>query len=410
MSTFDLVAANAILKEFYPDDKVPNMAAKKFPLYSMMKKETDHGGEYSVIPTQYGNGQGASNTFANAQANQGSPALAKFLMALKPDYALATISHQLLRSTKGNSKAFLDASKLHVDGAVKVATERAARAMYRSGTGSIGRIASITSGVITLSNSSDAANFSVGQVLQCTNGTTDGNTPRAAKGYVAYVNRGLTAATSTIGVAQSAGGAVGTNPTSWTTDEYVLMDGDSNASCSGLAAWLPTTAPTSTSFYGVDRSVDSKLGGLRTDQSGVSIQEGLINAASFTGELGGAPDHAFVNFRSYTALQNALGAKVNYVDAKGAGAIGFRAIQIEGPKGPIDVIPDPMCPATLCYLLQMDTWAMISAGASPALFSDADDLVMLRVSNADSYEVRVGGYWNVRCNAPGWNTVVTLSQ
>ena len=38
-----------------------------------------------------------------------------------------------------------------------------------------------------------------------------------------------------------------------------------------------------------------------------------------------------------------------------------------------------------------------------------DGLEMLRVSNADAGELRVGAYYQLACSAPGWNAVVTLS-
>jgi hypothetical protein len=401
-----MTAANAILKEYYSGQKVQNMAYKSNPLLALLPKDESVGGKYYPVPTQYGLAQGGSNTFANAQANQGSPSLAEFLVTMKKDYAVAQIENQLIASANGDSKAFLNAVKLHVDGAIKLSTLRIARALFRSGTGSIGRISTISTGLITLTAASDVTNFEVGQVLQCTSGTTDGNTPRVPKGYVIAVSRSA----GTVTVSDSAGGAAAT-PTGWTTSEYLLMDGDSNASISGLQAWLPASAPGTTAFYGVDRSVDTwRLGGGRYDGSSYTIQEALTNALALVHREGGEPSHCFMNFTSYAALENALGAKVQYVDLKGPADVAFRGIRINGPTGPVDVIADRNCPATTAFLLQMDTWKLIGAGKVPAILTyGSEGMEMLRVSNADSAEVRVGSYSNLTCNAPGWNVNVTLS-
>jgi hypothetical protein len=52
---------------------------------------------------------------------------------------------------------------------------------------------------------------------------------------------------------------------------------------------------------------------------------------------------------------------------------------------------------------------MEGLGEVPQILRYADGLEMLRVSNADAGEVRVGAYFNLACNAPGWNAYVQLS-
>ena len=79
-----------------------------------------------------------------------------------------------------------------------------------------------------------------------------------------------------------------------------------------------------------------------------------------------------------------------------------------GAGGPVTVIPDVNCPDTLAYALQMDTWRLLSLGPVPNIF-DKDGVTMLRVSNADSVEIRARAYMQLECNAPGWNGVVSLN-
>jgi hypothetical protein len=68
----------------------------------------------------------------------------------------------------------------------------------------------------------------------------------------------------------------------------------------------------------------------------------------------------------------------------------------------------PQCQAATGWLLQMNTWTLQSLGDAPQIFRYGDGLEMLRVYNADAAELRCGYYANLACNAPGWNSQVTL--
>lgn len=302
--------------------------------------------------------------------------------------------------------AFLEGSKLVIDGAIRSATNSVASAIFRSGTGSIGQISgSVTAGVITLASSADIVQFEVNMALQA-NATDGGSTPRAAIGYVIAVNRSA----GTLTVSTSMGGAAA-SPGSWTSGDYLLVQGDLNQKASGLAAWLPFTAPSSgDNFYGVDRTVDTwRLGGGRYDGSSQSIEEALIDGSSLVAREGGKPKVCVTNFASWGALEKALGAKCVYIDHKGPAEIAFRGIRVHGANTTIDVFPDRNCQPNYAYLLQMDTWALEGLGDVPQILRYGDGLEMLRVYNADAGEVRVGAYYNLRTNAPGWSAVVKLS-
>lgn len=399
----DLSAMNAALKELYDGQVVENLVYADNPFMAMIKKNTDFGGKYKPIPIISGVSQGRSSTFSNAQANQSAAVINSFLLTRVSDYSLASIDNQTMLASKTDKMAFIEGAKLVVDAAFRTITNSIASAMFRSGTGSIGQIGSIAAGVITLSNAADVVQFELNMVLQAN--ATDGGTPRAAIGYVVAVDRTL----GKVSVAATLGGAAA-SPASWAASDFLVIQGDNNAKCSGLAAWLPSTAPTSTPFYGVDRSADSvRLGGLRYDAGSQSIEEGLIDASALLAREGGKADHFITNFASYAALEKSLGAKVQYVDLKGEGQIGFRGIMVNGANSSIKCIADRSCQSLRGYLLQMSTWALESLGEAPQILRYGDGLEMLRVSNSDAGEVRIGAYYNVRTNAPGWNATIALS-
>jgi hypothetical protein len=403
-ATLDLTALNAALKELYTDQVVRNLTYKNNPLLAMLKKNTDFGGKSKPIPVIYGSPLG-SNTFANAQSNATTLNVESFALTLTRDYVVAYIDNLTMLSAKSDKMSFINAAKGTIDGAIRTASNRLAGSLFRSGTGMIGTLSGITTGVISLTNAADVVNFEVGMVLNAYDDAVGTNQSTSnAKGYVIAVNRGPT---PTVTVSASAGGSAGT-PSNWSTSfPYLCIDGDLNVKLKGLAAWVPTSAPTSATFFGVNRAKDAtRLGGVRFDGSAMPIEEALIDGSSLIAREGGTPSMCFVSFATFAALEKSLGAKVQYCDLKSDAGIGFKGIKVHGANSVIDVVADRSCPAGLAYLLDMDTWALESAGDAPMILNQIDGLDMLRVYNADAAEIRVGSYAQLACNAPGWNGVI----
>lgn len=403
----DLASMNAALKELYDNQTVENLVYADNPFMAMVPKKTDFGGKYKPIPIITGVSQGRSSAFNFAQGNQSPMQIESFLLTRVSDYSIATIDNQTMLASKTDKMAFLEGAKILIDGAIRSITNSVASALFRSGSGSIGQVSgALSTGVITLADPTSVVQFEINMVLQA-NATDGGATPRAALGYVVAVNR--SAGTVTVS-ATGLGGAPG-NPAAWAANDFLLVQGDNNAKCAGLAGWMPVTAPGSTDlFFGVNRSVDTvRLGGVRYNGQAQSIEEALIDASSLLAREGGKPKDCIVNFNSYSALEKSLGSKVIYVDAKSPANIEFRGIQVNGAASSFRVFPDRNCPQQIGYLLQLDTWCLEGLGDVPQILRYGDGLEMLRVSNADAGELRVGAYYNLRTNAPGWNAVVQLS-
>lgn len=405
-TTLDLTAGNAILKELYDDQVVRIMTARDAPLLALLPKETDFVGKVYPVPIVIGNSQGRSANFTRAKANQTALDARSFMLTRRRDYAIATIANEMIEAAELDKGAFVKGTKILVDAAIKEITASLCTALYRSGTGSVGRIASITTGVITFVDSNSAMAFAVNATVQA-NATDGGASPRAAVGYVIAVDYDA----GTITVASSALGGAAATPTGWVANDYLLVDGDNNEKLHGLAGWFPLTAPTTgDNWFTVDRSANpTLLAGVRHNGSGQSIEEALVDAVAKSARFGGRPTAAATNFVSWGALEKSLGAKVQYVDLKGPGEIMFRGIRINGPKGPIDVVPDPWCPGQIAYLLDFTTCKLKSLGDAPHILTYGISGDMMRVADADAAEVRVAYYANFYCDAPGYNAVVSLS-
>ncbi len=399
----DMTSFAAAIKEHYTSDMVENMVYQDNPLLAMMSKYEKFGGKNLPIPIIHGNPQGRSANFLKAQANKTSTVVKDFVLLRAKDYSLASIDNETMEATKGDANAFLDAATTEIDGAINSAARSLAIAMYGSGSGTIGQVDATTalaSSLIQLKNVEDVTNFEVGMTLAVS--ATDGTgSVRSGLLKISGIDRDL----GTITTTQVLNTAIATIA----SQDFISVDGDYGQKLKGLAAWLPTTAPApGDNFFAVDRSADaSRLAGIRFDGTNSPIEEVVVKAASRLAREGGKPDYCFMSYSKYAELENALGSKIQYIDMKVNAEIAFRGISINGPKGPIKVIPDQNCPQNKAYMLQTDVWKLYSLGKAPKIL-DTDGLKMLRDSNSDSVEIRVGYYAQIGCRAPGWNAVISL--
>lgn len=395
------------LKAYYSNQRVENMTYKDFPFYAMLTKKKDFFGKNYPLPIQIGNPQGRSHTFAKAKANQTSSVYRDFTLTRVKDYSLATVDNETAEASENDKGAFLKALTNEINSAIKSAASSMASQLYGNGSGSmatIGATTNIATNVITLAKADDIVKFEVGMTLVFAEFESAGGLRNAgATAVVTAVNR--SAGTITIN------GNLSTLVPAIALADSIFVDGDRNLSVSGLAAWLPFTAPTAgDNFFGVDRSVDpTRLAGVRYDGSALSIEEALVGGLTLSNREGGNVKVVFMNYIDWGNLELALGSKVQYMvtQAFGRADIGFTGIQVKTNKGVANCIADTMCPQGFAYGLTMDSWALYSLKEAIRIL-DLDGNKVLRTSDADAVELRVGGYFQLGCDAPGYNVVIKL--
>lgn len=385
--------ATAILKTIYPNGDIPmDMVYQDFPLFAMLPKSENFFGENLKLPTKYANNSGRSATFSTAVSSASYTKTAAFSLTRNQDYAYATIANEVLEASRNNAGAFVEALKLEMDSAILELSQSIAGALYGNGSGTIGRIAAstnIATTSMTLTDVNDVVNFDVGDVLQVS--ATDGTgSVKSGTLTVASVNRtdGIVVMTQ----------ALSTGVASIATGDYVFISGDYGLKIKGLRAWIPDDAPSNTPFFGVDRSVDTRLGGTRADYSNIPIEEALIDGSKLLNSYGASPKHTFMNYENLANLTKALGSKVQYIDVSVAG-IGFRGIQVNTGRGIMNVFGDQNCPSDRMFMLQLDTWCLYSLGKVPRIFN-ADGQAILRVTDSDSLEFRALYYAQLGNKAP----------
>ena len=420
----------AALKELYSDDKdyMKNIVYAKNPWLAMApKNESPDGfaGKYIPVPLEYGNPQGRSHQFSNAQNQQTASDVVSYFVYAVQDYQLVTITNLLMEQTKTNAGAFVDEASRTLDNGFRNLSNNIAFELFYGGTASRGQISSAgvtavgTTLTFTLLNSQTVVQFEVGMSLQAT--STDGGAALTGSGglvlvaQVTAVNRGTGAITAVV--------IQDTYSATWAASDYLQVYGDIGTAgastiagmlgLSGMAAWIPATDPTSTdNFWGVNRSADvTRLGGLRYNAAAQSISEGLTSALAFGNREGAAFDIIVMDFVSYSTLINELGAKVQYVMIEHDEVeVAFEAIHFHSAYGKIPVLADRSCQATTAWCVTTDTIKLRTLGKMPHVLTyGMEGLEGLRVGSADALEIRIAYYGNCIDNAPGYSMQVTLS-
>ena len=404
--TLDLTKYAPALKSYYSVTSVENMVYKDHPAMAMLTKDSEFYGENLPLPIVYGNPQGRSATFATAKSNKTNSQLGKFTLVRKSDYSLASIDNETAEASENNKGAFLKALTLEIDGAIQAATNSAASDLFGSGTGKIGQIDTTTTigtAVLILSRAEDVVFFEKGMSLKVSATDGAGAGVRAGKLVVDKVDRIAGELTMT--------GNLTAGVAAIAVSDYVFVEGDYDKKMPGFAAWLPAVAPTGgDNFYGLDRSSDpTRLAGIRFDGSKLPIEEAFIKGASLCHREGGRPDVVFCSYDRYSDLEASLGSKVQYVTsaAHGRADISFKGIQLNTNKGVMTVIADSYCPNDTAYMLTMKSWKIYSLKKMIRIL-DLDGNKVLRESDADAVEVRIGGYKTLGCNAPGHNVNIKL--
>lgn len=389
----------AILKTLYPQGQPLDLVYKDHPLLALLPKDEGFFGENKKIPLKFGGNAGRSSSFARALANQSNVKTSAFLITRASDYAIASISNELLEASKHDAGAFVEGFKLETDGAMTKLSASLAQALYGNGSGVIGQIdaaVTLASTTLTLRDPETIVFFEEGDVIRLSANNDGSGAVRTGSLVIEGINRVTGVITTTANISTGVAAA--------NVNDYISIDGDYDNKVSGLGAWIPATAPGSTAFFGVDRTLDvTRLGGHRGDYSALPIEEALIRGASLIGRDGGKPSHVFMNYEQHANLISSLGSKVQYVDIESSYAnIGFQGVKVNVGNGMVTVIPDQNCPSNRMHMLQMDSWKFCSLGKAPRLFN-TDGNAILRTGSADSLELRCLYYGQLACMAPGWN-------
>lgn len=409
---FDTTTLAADLKNRFTPDFIESMVYPRKPLFAALKKMKEMTGNTWQQPVVFDDLQATSADLATAQTQSAAagPGLDKFQISRIRKYSVARVDNETILATNGDQGAFFKALTKAIDQSMSAQGRRLNWELYKDGWGDIGQVgnSAFATTVLTLTNPNDVVRFSKGQILSLSSSQNAANL-RAGTLTVAGVDRAAGTVTMT-GTLVAGVAAVAQN-------DFIFLQGDRQDSptptrlcLAGLESWCGAVAPTSALFFGVDRTQDSRLGGLRYNGTGQPIEEALIDAAALAGREGAQLDFGVLNPVTYGSLIKSLGSKVQYVrmDQGSDGAkVGFEGVRLYTPAGQVDFFQDQDCPSNRAFMLQLNTWMFGSMGDTPRIIN-TDGLEVLRGSNYDGVELRVGYYGNLIGKGPGWNINVQI--
>ena len=411
-----------LLKVYYSDDVLANEIFKDNPFLGMVKKFENAVGDSFVVPVVYGAGQGRSSVFATAQsmAALSGEQVAKFAVTRAENHAVANVSSQAIAASKNDKGAFIDAVTLIADDQLQNLSNDLGLGVFGSVDGARGQISSGSSvssvtGVLSFVNPKDALHFEPGMQLDASANLTGTAVEAYGSGAHGLYVIAADHSACTITVGASVGGVAcaandGTNgiPT-LATGDYLFQAGDKGTKMAGLPSWIPYGGPTATSFFGQDRTKHpSRLAGLSLNGQGGTLEEVLETAAANVCEQGGSLSHFLMPYTKLRALSQSLGSKAQLVDIKVSAQIGYKGIEVMGPKGPIVCVADRSCPSTSVFGINMASWQLNSIDKVAHIW-DEDGKIWLRSTSDSGMEIRFYSLAQLVCKRPIDNINILVS-
>ncbi len=419
MASHTLSNQDALLKDYYTDDKLKEQSYGENPFFAFIKKERGQmaGGRRYVQPIEYGHPGGGSAGFTEAMANGTSSKYEDFLIPRKRQYQKVEVDHELMFATGGQRESFRKALD-EFDRGLKGLGEKVGRRLYRTQGGAAGRMdnSTTTTDVITLADKASVFNFHIDDIIQFA--AADGSGSLRDSGDTVTVTEvdheeGLVTVSATLDVAISGIQA----------SDYIFQEGDFNACLAGLEDWLPVddrATKLAATFNSVTRSpAPVYLGGLYMDGTGFGgLDEVIIKLCGKLGKYGAKTSHILANPESLSDLELLSNSKMRIVAELNTKVVGDSGDVLVGFSGyraivagrSVKIYGDRNCPSNRLYALQLDTWTLWHTGNLINWLGESYTGSKMKMSeDADSAEARLGSYMNLGCSAPGWNGVAKIN-
>jgi len=376
-------------------------------VYSLMPSQTDAYGDPYHVALRNESNQNTGHTFGIAQNVDEPSKYVAFDLPGVTQYTFARASGPVIKKLQDKIGAMTAAWTNEVDGAMLTAIIDIEILAHGDGTGIRGVVAGGDGQAGTpllLTIPSDISKFFLGMKVQAVNNrtvsptitpaadATGSNCPKIMK-----INR----KTSAMELSPFFAAAP--------TGQFLVRAGDAASGkqrvapgFSGFVRYDGVNNPGT--FYNVDANSDPiRLAGQLFDARNSSIEDLIVDGSAEVRSYGGnQPKIAMFNPRRVAKLRKELNAKSIYDRAELTSQIAnvsFKTIVVHGDDGDINVMSNPFLNITEGELWNMNSWVRKSAGPAPEV-ADLDGNEMLRVYNADVYEMRVTANYTTACDAP----------
>lgn len=390
---------NDALQITFMPSKLISMALRDAPFTAYLPKKNDGHGELCTMRFHVSDSGGAAPTVSAARTQAKSGKWHKAAVDWKLGYVEGGINLADANRSKGGDE--LVDMFTHEQ---KSIAERAAGVLETFfigiGNSKLGRRASASTNVITLTDKQDCFNFSINDTVVADD-AIDGSSLRAGETYVVGID--YDNGTVTLNDASAI--------TGFANNDYLFMKGFVNGGApGGIGHLISHGAPAALGTLTRTGNPTALSGWKYTAQAGQTVLETILSALSYGGQFGGKQDAFWVSTMKLNELLLEMHNKVDWVEVKGDYDVSHQGIRIRGPKGPCVVMTSPKIPTNLGWATQRDTLKVVNVN---------QELLAPRFKNGQSYldmvdadEVAIGYRFQTQltCERPICNGAVTFNS
>lgn len=373
-------AAEGLLREIWPDEALIEEVIEEEPLLGMCPKETDWGHEIRHWPLRWGANQGIGRTFADAKRLKSTYTAAEFQYGTREMYSALSLEGKLLRTYQYTKKKALLVDPLTTAGELAIDRMRRkfSKSVHGNGLGIIGRISAtsnVATATITLDDFNDLKNFEEDTAIQWEATGLPGGTISTEENRIVSIGTEdfptltLSAAWNVLFPGITAGAYLFYTGTY--DDDFIY----------GLDAFNPQytlPSPGPGTFLTCNRNRNPGfLAGRNMNGKNMPVYQRIKKAARKLVDAGEKPDIYLLSTRNFEKLEFEFDNKLvmQKMPAADVGkyklGVEYGGVVIQGPRGPIKVMPSMWMPDSVERCGRLDTVVMGSIG--PLVHWDRDN-------------------------------------
>lgn len=340
-----------LVRELWPTENLIEEVISEEPILGIATKETDWG--YAVVhhPLGWGANQGIGRDYATAKRIRGAAKSAEFQLATREMFASLSLEGKLLRTFEYTKKKALLVEPVKREGEATIdrMKRRFCRAIHGNGTGVVGRItagSNTGTATVTLTNPNDLKNFEEGTVVQASSAAGTGSL-RASGAEAVIVSIG-TEDNPTLTITGNWTASI----TGVAASDYLFHTGThADDYFDGLDAYLPLHTGSPGTFLTCNRNLNPGwLAGRCMNGTVLSVFQRIKKAARIAVDAGGKPDTYLLSTRNFERLEFEMDNKLQLAKVPAADVgkfklgVSYDGVVIQGPRGPITVLPSHWMP------------------------------------------------------------------
>ncbi len=380
--------ADNALKSLYLDVVSNHLNENVNPLLAKIKQSTNDvwGKEVRKLAIYGMNGGiGAGTEDGDLPSAQGNN-YGQFVTTLKNLYGTIEISDKAIRASENNSGAFVSLLNAEMEGLLKSSSFNFGRMLFGDGSGKIGSVKAIASGVVELDT---VQNVIEGMVVDFrdVNGVVIAGADSRKILSVDRASKKITVSGTALVTSNVPAGSI------------VTVQGSYNNEITGLKAIFDTAVPT---LYGMDKATNKWMNPYVLQNAG-DITEAKLQLALDTIEENSGSGVNFIvcSWGVRRALQALFSANKRNVDVMEL-AGGFKAISYNG----IPIVADRFCPAGTMYMLNTEDFTLHQLCDWQWLSGD-DGKILRQVAGKPVYTATLVKYADLICARPNGQGMIS---